>query len=155
MRLSKNLTLIEAVQSETAERLGLDNRASFKVVENLIQLAKFVFQPIRDNFNEPIYISSGFRSEKLNKVLGGAKNSDHKFGRAFDINQNNKNSKCTNGDIFYFIKNNLKFKQLIWEYGDVRNPGWVHVSYELGKNKCEVLKAIKKNGKTIYMPFDI
>ena len=53
--------------------------------------------------------------------------------------------------LFDFIKNNLEFDQLIWEFGTNEKPDWVHVSYEsTGKQRKQVLKAIRSNGSTQY-----
>jgi hypothetical protein len=61
-------------------------------------------------------------------------------------------SGVTNADVYNFIKDNLEFDQLIWEFGTDANPDWVHVSYEsTGKQRKQKLKAVKTNGKTSYV----
>jgi zinc D-Ala-D-Ala carboxypeptidase len=100
-----------------------------------------VFEPLRIHLNTPIQISSGFRSLQVNKMIGGAKTSQHTKGEAMDLQIGSKG--------FNFIKDKLQFDQLIWEFGNDENPAWVHVSYS-SKNRKQVLKATKKNGKTIY-----
>ena len=128
MKLSKNLTLREATKSNTANRLGIDNTPEEFDIKNLRAIAEEVFQPLRDHFGVPLYISSGFRSKELNKVIGGSKYSQHKSGQALDIDAD-VYGRVTNRELFRFIKENLIFDQLIWEFGDDDSPDWVHVSY--------------------------
>lgn len=149
MQLSKNLNLSEVTKSNTAIRLGVSNEPTLEHLENLKLLANNVFQPIRNHFNTPIYISSGYRSEALNKAIKGAKNSQHCKGEAIDIDMDGR-GEVTNKMVFDFIKENLNFDQLIWEFGDSKNPDWVHVSYSKN-NRKQVLKAFKNNGKTSYI----
>jgi hypothetical protein len=153
MKLSKNLTLKECVKSITASRKGIDNTPGEKEVANLKKIAKNVFQPIRDNFGVPIYVSSGYRSPKLNVAVGGSVTSQHCQGRALDLDAD-VYGKVTNADIFYYIKECLDFDQLIWEFGDDTNPAWVHVSYNSPtENRGRVLKATRKSGETTYSPW--
>jgi hypothetical protein len=151
MNLSKNLTLAEVTKSLTAKRLGIDNTPSKEEIANLKLIAEKIFQPIRDHFNVPISVSSGYRCKKLNKAVGGAKNSEHVEGRALDIDVDGSTS-ITNKEIFDYIKNNLEFNQLIWEFGDDNNPDWVHVSYRDKENKKRILKAVRIKGETFYKP---
>jgi len=151
MKLSKNLSLAEVVRSESAKRNGVDNTPTPEHLENLKKLANNIFQPIRDHFKKPIIISSGYRSEKLNRLVPGTSiTSQHSQGEALDIDMDG--TKITNKQVFDFIKNNLNFDQLIWEFGTDDNPAWVHVSYEsTGKQRKQVLKAVKKNNTTKYI----
>jgi hypothetical protein len=149
MKLSENLQLSEVIRSESAKRHNISNMPTPEHIENLKVLAEKVFQPIRDHFGVPIHVSSGYRSAALNKRIGGAKTSDHLLGKAIDIDQDE--TSITNAQVFDFIKNNLKFSQLIWEFGTDKNPDWVHVSYDPKNLKCQILKAIKQNGKTVYI----
>jgi zinc D-Ala-D-Ala carboxypeptidase len=152
MQLSKNLTLKEVIKSETAIRLGINNVPNDKQLENLKTVATEVFQKIRDYFGVPIKVASGFRCEALNKAVKGSKTSDHMTGSALDIDVDGFNY-IDNKAIFNYVKDHLEFKQLIWEFGDSNNPDWVHVAYVKGQNKKEVLRAIRKAGKTIYVPY--
>jgi hypothetical protein len=121
-------------------------------IENFKLLAEKVFEPIREHFGVPIRISSGYRSKELNdKIKGASKTSDHCFGRAIDID--NDGTSITNKQIFDFIKNNLKYKQLIFEFGTDENPAWVHVSYDPNNLKNETLKAIKVKNVTKYIKY--
>lgn len=149
MQLSANLSLAEMISSDSAKRKGIDNHPGPVQTENLQVLANKIFQPIRDHFRIPIHISSGFRSIALNKSIGGASTSQHCSGEAMDIDMDG--AAISNKQVFEWIKDNLSFDQLIWEFGDDKNPDWVHVSYESsGKQRKQILKATKKNGKAVY-----
>ena len=153
MMLCDYLSLHEAIKSKTAIRKGIDNTPSEKHISNLKMLAEKIFLPIRRHFRTAIYISSGYRSVELNKAIGGSYKSQHCKGEAFDIDQDNKFSSVSNADIFNFIKGNLDFDQLIWEFGTVHNPAWVHISYNTtipSANRREILMASKKQDKTEY-----
>ena len=145
MKLSKNLTLDEATKSATAIKNGISNKPSGEHLSNLIQIASKIFQPVRDHFQKPIIVSSGYRSKALNDLIGGASGSQHSKGEALDLD-----GSVDNFLIFEFIKNNLEFDQLIWEFGDDENPDWVHVSYKTENNRGEVLQAVRQNGRVIY-----
>lgn len=145
MKLSKNLTLGEATKSHTAIKYGISNKPSGDHLSNLIQIASKIFQPVRDHFQKPIIVSSGYRSQALNDIIGGASGSQHSKGEALDLD-----GSVENFLIFEFIKDNLEFDQLIWEFGDDENPDWVHVSYKSEKNRGEILQAVRQNGRVIY-----
>ncbi len=152
MQLSKNLSLTEMTISAEAKRKCINNMPKEDHLSNMKKLALNVFQPIRDHFKEPIHISSGYRSLALNREIGGSITSQHCSGEAIDIDMDGSN--ITNAQIFNWIKDNLVFDQLIWEFGTDTNPSWVHVSYEsTGKQRKQILKAIKKNGKTSYINY--
>lgn len=149
MQLSKNLSLAEMIRSESAKRKGISNMPTEEHLSNMKKLAINVFQPIREHFNVPIHISSGYRSLDLNKAIKGSKTSQHCTGEAIDIDMDG--TTVSNAQIFNWIKNNIAFDQMIWEFGTDSNPDWVHVSYEsTGKQRKQILKATKKNGKTVY-----
>jgi len=150
MNLSKNLTLAEATKSATAIRRGIDNTPHGEHLDNLFVIANNIFQPIREHFGVPISVTSGYRSEALNKAIGGSKTSQHSKGQALDLDADVFGG-ITNADIFHYIKDNLDFDQLIWEFGNSQEPNWVHVSDSCGvNNRKEVLVAYKQNGRTRY-----
>jgi len=153
MQLSKNLSLSEMIRSESAKRNGINNMPTDEHTANMKKLAMNIFQPIREHFNTPIRISSGYRSSALNaSIKGASKTSQHSTGEAIDIDMDG--TSITNLEVFNWIKNNLIFDQLIYEFGNDKNPDWVHVSYESnGKQRKQVLKATKKNGKTSYINY--
>ena len=142
------------LKSRTATRLGLSNSPNEEHIKNMQALAENIFQPLRDYFGVPIHISSGYRSEALNKAIGGSKSSQHCKGEAMDIDRDGY-SQPDNAQIFEYIKKNLDFDQMIWEFGTQKNPEWVHVSYKRdGKNRAELLVAYKTSyGKTKYRQF--
>jgi len=163
MKISENLSLAEVTRSETAKRAGIDNTPTPEHIENFKKLAENIFQPIRKHFGKAIHISSGYRSAALNKSIGGAgkvvngvyiPSSQHCTGEAIDIDMDGSADGITNKMVFDFIKDKLNFDQLIWEFGTDKNPDWVHVSYEgTGKQRKQILKAVKAGGKTSYLPF--
>lgn len=155
MLLSENLSLAEVVKSNTAKRLGIDNNPTPEHLENLKLVAKHIFQPIREHFKKPINVSSGYRSKALNDATpGSSPTSQHCTGEALDLDQDEMNTGITNKMVFEFIKNNLNFDQLIYEFGNDQNPDWVHVSYEsTGRQRKQILKAVRVNGKTTYKPY--
>lgn len=152
MQLSKHLSLAEVTRSESAKRNGISNEPTAEHLNNFKLLAEKVFEPIREHFKVPIHISSGYRSLALNKKIGGSSSSQHCSGEAIDIDMDG--TAITNAQVFNYIKDNLNFDQLIWEFGTTSNPDWVHVSYEsTGKQRKQVLRAIKQGGKTAYTPY--
>ena len=135
--ISKYITYLEATTSQTAIRKGIDNKPTDAELINMQLVAIRVFDVVRDHFKTPLRVSSFYRCLKLNTAVGGAKNSQHKLGQAIDMQGTGD---VTNKKIFEFIKKNLDFDQLIWEFGNEANPAWVHVSYvSKEKNRKQIL----------------
>ena len=151
MNLSEHLSLAEVVRSETAKRKGISNMPTEEHIANFKLLAENVFEKVRAHFGCPIHISSGYRSKELNDAVGGSQTSQHSKGQAIDIDMDGSGDGVSNADVYNFIKDNIEFDQLIWEFGTDSNPDWVHVSYAQGKNRKQKLKAIKTNGTTQYV----
>lgn len=151
MKISKHLSLAEVIRSDAAKRNGISNMPTTEHLENFKALAENVFEKIREHFDVPIYISSGYRSKALNDLIKGSSTSQHCKGEAIDIDMDGSDRDVTNFDIFCYIKDNLEYDQLIWEFGTDKNPDWVHVSYSKKKNRKQRLKAVNKNGKTSYV----
>jgi D-alanyl-D-alanine dipeptidase len=150
MNLTEHFSMKELTQSQTAIKNGIPNIPKDpQVVANLTLLCEKVLEPLREGMKCPIRISSGYRSPELNKLIGGAKASQHNIGEAVDIDLDEKNA-----ELFSYIVNNLDFDQIIWEFGDDKNPDWVHVSYKAAGNRKQLLKALKSNGKTSYQVMD-
>jgi len=141
MNLSAHVTLAEFQDSSTATTHGINNKMNESQIASAKLLCENVFEPLRIYLNTPIQISSAYRSVQLNKMIKGSLSSQHCKGEAMDLQIGSKG--------FNFIKDKLDFDQLIWEFGNEENPSWVHVSYS-SRNRKQVLKATKKNGKTIY-----
>ena len=133
MQLSKNFTLYEMVFSITAVNKKIDNTPSQEVIDNLKKLAVNVLQPVRDLYGKSVFVGSGYRSPALNAAVGGAKNSQHPEGKAADLGTESKEE---NKKLFKLIMDSkIPFDQLIDEYG----YSWVHVSYNEGKNRKQIL----------------
>ncbi len=148
--ISTHITYREAIKSNTALRLNIDNTPAEYEISNMRTLANKVFEPLREWVGGPIKINSMFRCPELNTAIGGSSNSQHCMGKAMDIDDVYGHK--TNAEMFQYIRDNLEFDQMIWEFGDDDNPDWVHVSYvneRDNRNKC--LKAFKKDGKIHYM----
>ena len=143
MKLSKNFTYEELCHSGVAERKGLRNRPKTKeeervVIENLKALCMEILQPLRDYLEKPVVISSGYRSEEVNRMVGGVKGSQHLKGEAADIHVENTEHLLK---IMHFIMEETDFDQLIWEKNKAGTQ-WVHVSYRRkGVNKHQVLSS--------------
>ena len=144
--VTMHFTIEELYRSDTAKRLGIDNKPSTQQTINLVYLAAYVLEPLRVAMNEPVKISSGFRCQALNKAVGGVYNSQHLKGQAADI--------CIDGDMkkgrrwFNFIRDNLVFDQLIWEHNARTGTYWIHVSYvfpDFGPNRRKVIDGLEKN----------
>lgn len=155
MKISEHLDLSEVTKSDTAKRLGISNQPTPEHLENFKKLANNVFEPIRKHFGKPIFISSGYRSVELNTAIKGSLSSQHCSGEAIDIDMDGTKDGVTNVMVFNYIKDNLPFDQLIWEFGNSVTPDWVHVSYASnGKQRKQILKAVRdSSGNSAYMPF--
>lgn len=147
--ISKHISDKEGTRSATALRLNIDNTPSTYIRQNMELIAEKIFEPLREHVGGPIKINSFYRSQELNKAIGGSVKSQHCEGRAIDIDDTY--GYMSNADMYNYIKNNLDYDQLIWEFGDDNNPDWVHVSYvdnDFNRQRC--LKAYRENGVTKY-----
>jgi zinc D-Ala-D-Ala carboxypeptidase len=155
-KISKYLTLGECVKSQSAERAGIKNIPDENQLANMKYTATHVFDKVREYVGGPLLASSFFRCPELNLLIGGASKSQHMTGEAIDIDADHyKNG--TNKTIFDFIRKNLAFDQLIWEYGDENLPAWVHVSLckDAKKNRGQILRIYNKDGRKVTVPFDL
>jgi len=151
--LSDHVTLTEFCHSDTAKRRAIDNTITDpKHLAAAKLLCENVFEPIRLHFGVPIHISSGYRSGALNRAVKGSASSQHCKGEACDLDAD-RYGKITNAQIFEYIKENIIFDQMIWEFGNDSQPDWVHVSYKAKGNRGQILKAKKINGSTVYLAF--
>jgi zinc D-Ala-D-Ala carboxypeptidase len=150
MKISDHITYAEAIHSQTAKRKGIDNTPNPNQIEAMKLLAEKVFEPLREWVGGPIKVNSFFRSPDLNTAIGGSKTSQHCKGQAIDIDD--VYGYKTNSEMYHWVKENLSFDQMIWEFGTDTQPNWVHVSYvseENNRNRC--LKAYKDDmGRTKY-----
>jgi len=148
--ISKHISYKEGVYSTTALRRDIDNTPGDDQLHFMEILANEVFEPLREYVGGPIKINSFYRCSELNTAIGGSATSQHCKGQAMDIDDTFGH--MTNAQMYRWIKENLDFDQMIWEFGDDDNPAWVHVSYvSADKNRNRCLKAYKERGKTKYM----
>lgn len=149
MVISQHLVLAELIRSESAKRNGITNMPTPEHIENLKALAENIFEPIRTEFRVPIYLSSGYRSKELNKLVKGSATSQHCKGEAIDIDMDSHSHNISNKDIFDFIVAKLPFDQVINEF----DYAWIHVSYKKnGPQRGQILRAFKNSsGGTIYL----
>jgi len=130
--ISKHITYLEATQSPTATKLGINNNPDKAQLEAMKLVAEKCFEPLRVWYGKPIKVNSFFRSDLLNRAVKGAITSQHKKGEAIDIDAGSKEE---NKKLFEWIKANLVWDQVINEY----DYSWVHVSYSKVKNRKQIL----------------
>lgn len=150
MNLSKNFTLSEMTKSETALRHGMDNTPGKTEIANMVVLCEKVLQPVRDHFAKGVKVNSGYRHPEVNAKVGGSKTSDHCKGMAADV----EIPGVSNHELAEWISKNLEFTQVILEFytPGVPDSGWVHVSYDPADLKKQELTAVRRDGKTVYLP---
>ncbi len=139
-KVSKHISFKEATHSNYATKYGIKNKPTDDILENMKLVAEKVFEPLREWVEHPIKVNSFFRSLELNSAIGGSQVSSHLTGNAIDITSMGGK---TNLEMFHYIKDNLDFDQLIWEFGS--EPKWLHVSYKSENNRKQVL-VTKKQG---------
>ena len=148
-RISEHISYKEGIKSNTATRLGIKNIPDDYQITNMVNIGVNVFEPLRKYVGGPIRINSFYRCEELNRAIGGSSRSQHCEGRAIDLDDTLGHK--TNAEMYKYIKDNLSFDQLIWEFGDDTNPDWIHVSYvHPDENRKRCLRAERTNGKTTY-----
>lgn len=150
MNLTANFSVHEMVKSEAAIRLGIDNTPSEAIIDNLRVLCEQVLQPVRDHYGKGVKVNSAYRSPEVNKAVGGSPVSDHCKGQAADI----EIPGVSNAELAQWIEANLSYTQLILEFytQGIPDSGWVHVSYDANNLKKQSLTAVKREGKTVYLP---
>jgi len=141
MKLTKDFSLEEMVESDTAKRMGIKNIPTSNMIEKLRDLCVHCLQPIRDYFDKPLIVTSGFRSVALNTRVKGSATSQHMRGEAADFKVLHTNLK----EVFRYAQKHLDYDQLIYEF-----DSWIHISYNKEGNRKQTLRAYKKNGVTIY-----
>ena len=149
--ISSHISYAEATKSQTAERAGFSNTPDEATIIRMKLVAEKCFEPARLHFGAPLRVSSFYRSPKLNAKVRGSKTSQHITGEAIDIDCDGLGEDGpTNAELFNWLSLNVDFDQLIWEYGDNKNPAWVHVSYSSsGKQRKERLRYSIDHGNVI------
>jgi hypothetical protein len=148
MKISKHITLAEATKSNTATRLGIDNTPPQAIIERMTETAEKVFEPLREMLGA-IRVSSFYRSPDLNRAIGGSKTSQHCKGEAIDM----QGILASNKILFNSACDLEDFDQIIWEFGTLEEPDWVHVSYSKTHNRKQILRATKIGKRTAYVPW--
>jgi hypothetical protein len=146
MQLSKHLSRAEFERSDAAIKHGINNSMNSGQLAKAMALAINCFEPIREYLGKPIRVNSGYRSPAVNKRIGGSLTSQHSLGEAIDLDLHDR-------DLFEWIIDNVVFDQLIYEAGNDTEAAWFHISYREGRNRKQVLRMIKKGGKSTYIPY--
>ncbi len=148
--ISKHISWHEGTYSRTGERRDLDNTPNEDQLKCMKEVAENLFEPLREWVGGGIKINSFFRGEPVNTAIGGSTRSQHMKGQAIDIDDTFGHK--TNAEMYHYIKDNLDFDQMIWEFGTDKNPNWLHiswVSHRPNRNKLTIAK--KVNGRTKYV----
>lgn len=152
--ITKNFSLAELTHSNTAKARGISNTPNDTHKANLIASAKNLWQPVRDILGVPMIVSSGYRSERLNKAVNGSKTSAHSHGFAIDFTAPKfGNTRAIAKKLATELKaRGIKFDQLILEFPD-SGSSWIHLGYKSpsGKQRGQLLTAVKRGGRTVYL----
>ena len=143
-RLSPHFTLGEMIRSQTAARRGIRNEPGPAETAALRLLCEKVLEPVRNQFGRPVIVSSGYRSPRLNTAIGGRRSSQHCQGEAADFTIPG----VSNLEVCRWISDNLRFDQLIYEFGE---SGWIHCSYDKDRLRKQCLHAVRRGGRTQYL----
>jgi hypothetical protein len=146
--MTQSFSIKELTYSDTAIRLGIDNTPTDEVLVNLQNVCQFILEPVRNHFDKPITITSGYRSPELCKAIGSSVTSQHTKGESVDF----EILGIANKEVSDWIVNHLDYDQCILEFWKPEEPnsGWVHCSYKPSGNRKMYLRAYKGNGRTIY-----
>ena len=148
--ISKHISYHEGTYSRTGERRDLDNTPNEDQLKCMKEVAENLFEPLREWVGGPIKINSFFRGEPVNTAIGGSRKSQHMKGQAIDIDDTFGHK--TNAEMYHYIKENLDFDQMIWEFGTDKNPNWLHISWVSHRpNRKKLTIAKKVNGRTKYI----
>ena len=83
MQITEHFSLKELTRSESARRAGIENKPSSTEMDNIYYTAQQL-EKIRAYVGRGIIVTSCFRSERVNKLVGGSQTSAHRFGLAAD-----------------------------------------------------------------------
>ena len=139
LRLSEHFTLGEAIKSQTALRLGINNLPPFTLVASIMRVADHILEPVREAVRRPIIPSSWYRSPALNLAIGGSATSQHCKGQAVDFEV----AGMSTLELARLVADICDFDQMILEHYREDDPasGWVHVSYvSAAENRREILR---------------
>ena len=148
--ISKHISYHEGTYSQTGVRRDLDNTPDDDQLKRMEEVAENLFEPLREWVGGPIKINSFFRGKPVNNAIGGSRKSQHMKGQAIDIDDTFGHK--TNAEMYHYVKDNLDFDQLIWEFGTDKNPNWLHISWVSHRpNRKKLTIAKKVNGRTKYI----
>jgi zinc D-Ala-D-Ala carboxypeptidase len=149
MKVSENFSLTELTYSDTAVRRGIKNEPTDEILRNLQKVCQFILEPIRNHFENPVVITSGFRSPELCLAIGSTIKSQHTKGEAVDF----LIFGIANKEVADWIVNNLDYDQCILEFWNPEQPnsGWIHCSFS-SNNRKQYLRAYKQHGFIVYEP---
>ena len=148
--ISKHISWHEGTYSRTGERRDLDNTPNKDQLKCMKEVAENLFEPLREWVGGGIKINSFFRGEPVNTAIGGSTRSQHMKGQAIDIDDTFGHK--TNAEMYHYIKDNLDFDQMIWEFGTDKNPNWLHISWVSHRpNRKKLTIAKKVDGRTKYI----
>ena len=137
MSISKHISIEEATFSQKAHDNKISNIPNQEQLEAMQLVAEKLFEPLRNWYSKPIHINSFYRSPEVNKLVKGAKNSNHLRGEAIDVTGG---SRAENKKIFdWCCKNFTDFDEIIFEYGDSTGPDWIHISYKKIGNRKKII----------------
>ena len=122
-----NFKMSELIHSDTAIVNNINNMPDIQSLDNLLNLIFYILQPIRDKFGA-IKVTSGYRCQKLNKLVGGVPTSNHTKGCAADIQNANLHA------IYNYVVTYLDYDECLFETNK-NGVRWLHVSYVKGKNR--------------------
>jgi hypothetical protein len=145
MNLSEHFTLAEMTRSAAATRKGIPNIAPDAIVAKLRAVCEHILEPVRAHYGRPITVLSGYRAPAVNKAVGGAATSQHLKGEAADFLV----SGVSNVEVCRWMQANMSYDQLIYEFGEA---GWIHCSWREGVLRNQEISAVKRGGKTVYLP---
>lgn len=145
LKLSPHFTLGEMTVSQAASRRGLDNTPGPAVIEALKALCVNLLEPIRVHYGRPVVVTSGYRSPRVNKAVGGSPTSQHCLGEAADFTVPG----VSNLAVARWIRDTLEYDQLIYEFGE---GGWIHASWRASRRRSQELSAQRTTRGTVYLP---
>lgn len=152
MQVSKHFSLRELTRSETARRKGVANIPAPADLDN-IRYTAAQLENIRAYVGRPIIITSCYRSEQVNRLVGGSPTSAHRFGLAADCDAAGLTSAQFAAEIIRMRnEGKIAFDQLILEFPERGDGAWVHIGFKRnGTPRGQILTATKRNGKTVYL----
>jgi hypothetical protein len=155
MNLSEHLLLSDVNSSEIVKQLNLTNEPTTEHLSNLQLLATQIYEPLYNHFNGEVYVSPSYINPELRSKVGGGEDGYQGFtGELLYFNQEGKNTLVNNKMIFDYIKANLKFDRLVWEFGDNTNPFRVSVSYSAsGTQRKESLRCKRSKNGILYRTY--